>query len=82
MRECCQLLKQILIEEPNVRALDAPAVVCGDIHGQFFDLLELFRITKKLPETNFVFIGDFVDRGHNSVETWEYLMLLKIKFPE
>ena len=82
VRECCQILKQILIEEPNVRPVDAPAVVCGDIHGQFFDLLELFRITKKRPDTNFVFIGDFVDRGHNSVETWEYLMLLKIKFPE
>lgn len=56
--------------------------ICGDIHGQFFDLLELFRTGGELPDTNYIFIGDFVDRGYNSVETFELLLCLKLKYPD
>jgi serine/threonine-protein phosphatase 6 catalytic subunit len=56
--------------------------VCGDIHGQFYDLMELFRTGGEIPGTNYVFMGDFVDRGHNSVESFELLMCLKARYPE
>jgi serine/threonine-protein phosphatase 6 catalytic subunit len=56
--------------------------VCGDIHGQFYDLLELFRTGGEIPGTNYVFMGDFVDRGHNSVESFCLLMCLKARYPE
>jgi serine/threonine-protein phosphatase 6 catalytic subunit len=81
LRMVCEKIKEILIEESNVQPVSAPVTVCGDIHGQFYDLLELFRIGGELPNTNYIFIGDFVDRGYNSVETFELLMCLKVKYP-
>ncbi|EGR29832.1 ser thr protein phosphatase family protein, putative [Ichthyophthirius multifiliis] len=70
------------MEESNVQPIRAPVNICGDIHGQFYDLLELFRVGGEIPIQNYIFIGDFVDRGYNSVETLEYLLCLKIKYPD
>jgi len=81
VRLVCEKVKEILVEESNVQPVAAPVTICGDIHGQFYDLLELFKIAGEVPMTNYVFIGDFVDRGHNSVETLEFLLCLKIKYP-
>jgi serine/threonine-protein phosphatase 6 catalytic subunit len=55
----------------------------GDLHGQFYDLLQLLspEVGGEPPSTSFVFLGDFVDRGHNSVETLSLLLCLKLKFP-
>eukprot|EP00656_Telonema_subtile_P055060 TRINITY_DN840_c0_g1_i4.p1 TRINITY_DN840_c0_g1~~TRINITY_DN840_c0_g1_i4.p1 ORF type:complete len:243 (-),score=25.17 TRINITY_DN840_c0_g1_i4:113-841(-) len=78
----CKAAIEILREEDNVVPLNAPLTVVGDIHGQYFDLLEIFRIGGPCPDTNYLFLGDYVDRGHHSVECVTLLVLLKARFPE
>ncbi|KAK2598006.1 sporulation-induced protein [Conoideocrella luteorostrata] len=157
MKELCEKVKEILMEESNIQPVCTPVTVCGDIHGQFYDLLELFRVAGGMPgennvqapktattvitsedieppteitnpklrkklrspvgdstaggadgeeegddapvtsrpesplpsanvtsaqsvETRFIFLGDFVDRGYFSLETFTLLMCLKAKF--
>ncbi|KAM2419816.1 hypothetical protein ACFXTH_026352 [Malus domestica] len=57
------------MEESNVQPVKSPLTNCGDIHGQFHDPAELFRIGGKCPDTNYLFMGDYVDRGYYLVET-------------
>ena len=78
----CEKAKELFIEESNVQCIDAPITICGDIHGQFDDLTELFTKGGKCPETNYLFMGDFVDRGFNSVETFLLLLALKVRYPD
>jgi serine/threonine-protein phosphatase 6 catalytic subunit len=78
----CLQVKSLLMEESNVQPVSCPVTVCGDIHGQYFDLLELFRMGGSVPTTRYVFMGDFVDRGHHSVETLQLLLALKARYPD
>ncbi|KAM0522675.1 hypothetical protein ACHAO3_002130 [Verticillium nonalfalfae] len=156
MKELCEMVKEVLMEESNIQPVCTPVTVCGDIHGQFYDLLELFRVAGGMPgesnveapktstsiitsedieppteitnpklrkkirskpsdetmtdadedatedlgtsprpdsaievatssqsaDTRFVFLGDFVDRGYFSLETFTLLMCLKAKYPD
>ncbi|KAI8805476.1 Metallo-dependent phosphatase-like protein [Cladochytrium replicatum] len=82
VKELCLKAREILIEESNVQRVDAPVTICGDIHGQFYDLCELFEVGGKCPDTNYLFMGDFVDRGFYSVETFLLLLALKVRYPD
>uniref|UniRef100_A0A8C5U216 Serine/threonine-protein phosphatase n=1 Tax=Malurus cyaneus samueli TaxID=2593467 RepID=A0A8C5U216_9PASS len=78
----CDYVCDLLLEESNVQPVSTPVTVCGDIHGQFYDLCELFRTGGQVPDTNYIFMGDFVDRGYYSLETFTYLLALKAKWPD
>ncbi|XJO73353.1 hypothetical protein BDV3_004352 [Batrachochytrium dendrobatidis] len=82
VKELCNKAREILIEESNVQRVDAPVTICGDIHGQFYDLKELLKVGGKCPDTNYLFMGDFVDRGFYSVETFLLLLALKVRYPD
>ncbi|KAK1065008.1 phosphoprotein phosphatase PP4 catalytic subunit [Friedmanniomyces endolithicus] len=82
VRELCYKARELLIEEGNVVAVDAPVTICGDIHGQFHDLMELFRVGGDVPDTNYLFMGDFVDRGFYSLESFLLLLCLKVRYPD
>jgi len=81
IRELCQRGQEVLGSEQNVPLVPAPVTLVGDIHGQFFDLVELFKIGGACPDTNYLFMGDYVDRGYNSVECVTLVTLLKVRYP-
>ncbi|KAH9709232.1 serine/threonine-protein phosphatase PP2A-2 catalytic subunit [Citrus sinensis] len=80
VKTLCDQARAILVEEWNVQPVKCPVTVCGDIHGQFYDLIELFRIGGNAPDTNYLFMGDYVDRGYYSVETVTLLVALKVRY--
>lgn len=82
VKTLCQWAQDLLVEEGNVQRVDSPVTICGDIHGQFFDLMELFKVGGDCPQTNYLFLGDFVDRGFYSVETFLLLLALKVRYPD
>eukprot|EP00792_Barthelona_sp_PAP020_P006522 TRINITY_DN3020_c0_g4_i1.p1 TRINITY_DN3020_c0_g4~~TRINITY_DN3020_c0_g4_i1.p1 ORF type:complete len:308 (-),score=79.07 TRINITY_DN3020_c0_g4_i1:163-1086(-) len=82
VKTICEKVKEILMQESNIQVVKAPITLVGDIHGQFYDLLEMFKLGGDLPDTNYLFLGDFVDRGVFSVETVTLLLTLKVKYPK
>jgi len=65
----------------NVQSLQSPLTICGDVHGQFFDVRELFKVGGEPPFVSYLFMGDFVDRGFYSVETFLLLLALSVRYP-
>lgn len=82
LRFVCAKARQVFLSQPMLLELAAPVKVVGDIHGQFYDLLRVFKLCGFPPDSNYLFLGDYVDRGRQSLETIVLLMCLKIKFPE
>ncbi|CAK5262151.1 unnamed protein product [Mycena citricolor] len=82
MKLLCEHVRTLLMEEGNIQPVSSPVTICGDIHGQFWDLLELLRRGGPVPETSYIFMGDFVDRGHYSLETVSLLLALKARYPD
>lgn len=56
MKALCQRVGDLLLEESNVHLVQSPVTVCGDIHGQFWDVLEIFRQGGEAPETQYIFM--------------------------
>ncbi|KAK8931111.1 Serine/threonine-protein phosphatase PP1 [Platanthera zijinensis] len=82
IRQLCLAAKEIFLRQPNLLELEAPINVCGDIHGQYSDLLRLFEYGGYPPSSNYLFLGDYVDRGKQCIETICLLLAYKIKFPD
>jgi serine/threonine-protein phosphatase PP1 catalytic subunit len=99
IRELCLRSREIFLSQKPLLELEAPIRICGDIHGQYHDLLRLFeygyvsnscattRNAEKTssgfpPESNYLFLGDYVDRGKQSIETICLLLAYKVKYPE
>ena len=82
IRGLCLKSREIFLSQPILLELEAPLKVCGDIHGQYYDLLRLFEYGGFPPESNYIFLGNYVDFGKQSLETICLLLAYKIKYPE
>ncbi|KAL6454666.1 PPZ1 Serine/threonine-protein phosphatase PP-Z1 [Candida maltosa Xu316] len=78
----CSSAREIFLSQPSLLELSPPVKVVGDVHGQYLDLIRIFSKCGFPPKTNYLFLGDYVDRGKQSLETILLLLCYKIKYPE
>ncbi|KAG2215093.1 hypothetical protein INT46_002925 [Mucor plumbeus] len=78
----CRAAMDIFLSQPSLLELSAPVKIVGDTHGQYSDLIRLFEMGGFPPSSNYLFLGDYVDRGKQSLENFLLLLCYKIKYPE
>jgi serine/threonine-protein phosphatase PP1 catalytic subunit len=82
LKALCASVREAVLAQSSLLELEAPLKICGDIHGQYHDLLRLFEYGGFPPTSNYLFLGDYVDRGKQSLEVIVLLFAYKVKFPE
>ncbi|XP_068145123.1 serine/threonine-protein phosphatase PP-Y [Drosophila tropicalis] len=82
IQRLCLQARESFTRQSMLVELDAPVTICGDIHGQYTDLMRIFKACGWPPHTNYLFLGDYVDRGKQSLETICLLMAYKVRYPE
>jgi serine/threonine-protein phosphatase PP1 catalytic subunit len=82
LKSLCTATREVYLSQNALVELEAPLKICGDVHGQYHDLLRLFEYGGFPPESNYCFLGDYVDRGKQSLETITLLFSYKAKYPE
>ncbi|KAF8536635.1 serine/threonine protein phosphatase-like protein [Trichophaea hybrida] len=78
----CVAAREVFLSQPALVELSAPVKIVGDVHGQYTDLIRMFEMCGFPPNANYLFLGDYVDRGKQSLETILLLLCYKLKFPE
>ncbi|KAL9224973.1 hypothetical protein vseg_000947 [Gypsophila vaccaria] len=81
IRQLCGAAKDVILQQPMLLDLQAPITICGDIHGQYPDLICLLENGGFPPTTRYLFLGDYVDRGKQSIESISLLLAYKLKYP-
>ncbi|KAF5218295.1 putative serine/threonine-protein phosphatase PP1 [Trypanosoma cruzi] len=82
IRTVLRRVRPVLMSQPMMVRLEAPVNVCGDIHGQINDLVEIFRAGGMPPASRYLFLGDYVDRGKYGTEVISVLLGLKVLHPD
>ncbi|KNH07854.1 serine/threonine-protein phosphatase PP1 [Perkinsela sp. CCAP 1560/4] len=77
-----QRSREMFLRQPMLVRPSCPLKICGDLHGQYSDLLRIFEIAGYPGDTSYLFLGDYVDRGRQSIETICLLLAYKLMHPE
>lgn len=78
----CSAAREVFLSQPTLIELSPSVKIVGDVHGQYHDLIRLFEMCGFPPKSNYLFLGDYVDRGKQSLETILLLLCYKVKYPE
>lgn len=82
IEDLCKSVTEIFLAEESILSLAPPITVCGDTHGQFTDTIRIFDVVGNLPDQQYLFLGDYVDRGSQSIENIIFLLTLKVLYPD